>query len=485
MKITTGICGITKVVFAVIVVFSVVLSCAVSKRSMPVEVPDGFTSNGEAGLADKWWESFQDENLDFLVEKALGDNMTLLAAWDRLDQAMAVEGAEWAALWPELKADFTISDSEHAGSYDEGTYPNIAMSDKTSYMLAFTASYELDLWGRVRASRKAAGAELSATREDLDAAEITISGEVASTWYELVEWELQIKLLENQIEINEQYLELVELRFTNGLASAADVLQQRQQLESTKGEMPLALAQRDVLQHQLAVLTGEQPGKDLGLVAEALPELPPLPDTGVPADLLLRRPDVRSSRLRLEAADYRVKEAMANRLPKIGITLSAQDQEEDLETLFDNWLKNLAVNIAVPIIDAGRRKSEVIRTRAVASERLHDFGNTVLEALLEVENALVLESRQREYVESLDQQLETAQNTLYFTRDRFRNGDTDYLPVLTALQTLQSIERQNLQARRNLVSYRIQLYRALGGGWDIERKDTDTGSEVLSDGEES
>jgi len=394
----------------------------------------------------------------------MSENLDILTAWDRLDQAMATAKIAGAPLWPNADAGFSVTDTEAMGSKDPMTI------EDTFYGLSLTASYEIDLWGRIRSSRNAARADMLATRENLDTVAITISGEIARTWYELIEARSQLDILAEQKRVNETFLKFLELRFNQGFARAVDVLQQRQVLARTLGETPLAESRFTLLSHRLAVLLGKPPTTEIELNGEILPELPPLPDTGVPSDLLLKRPDVRAAHLRLEASDYRVSAAIADRFPRLSISISAQDTETEFHSLFDNWIRNLAANMTAPIFDGGRRRSEVERTRAVASENLHAFENAVLGALKEVEDALVQERRQAEFVANLARQVDIARQTVEFTQERYMNGATDYLPVLTALLTLQSLERSEAEAQRLLITFRINLYRALGGGWELDRQ---------------
>ena len=440
-------------------------SCATPPSGIPsLDAPEKFSISGDVESPDRWWEAFEDQELNGLVERAMVDNLDVLTARDRLDQAVAAAGIARAPLLPDVNAAFSVTDTDIVGSRD----PLIV--EDTFYGLSLTASYEVDLWGRVRAGRNAAGSDLRASREDLDTVAITISAEIAGTWYELIEQRSRLSILAEQTDVNRTYLSLLELRFNQGQTAAAEVLQQRLLLAAIEGEAPLVESRLEVLEHGLAVLLGKEPTSEIAAVGRKdLPALASLPDTGLPADLLLRRPDVRAARLRLEAADYRTGAAIADRLPRLSISIAAQDTEAEFRSLFDNWIKNLAANLTAPIFDGGRRRSEVERRRAVASERLHDYKKTVLGALKEVEDALAQERRQAEFVESLDDQIRIARLTLEFTRERYLNGATDYLPTLTALQTLQTLERSRIEAQRRLITFRINLYRALAGGWDLER----------------
>lgn len=451
-------------------------SCPEPKKKPAVDMPQSFSESGRVSPPDKWWTAFSDAELNRLEEEAMTDNLDVLAAWDRLDQANSLYKSASAGLWPSVSASLSMTDKKMEGEKQStetsptgGSVSPSASSEGTSYSGSLTASYELDLWGRVRSGKEAAKADFEASREDLHAMAMTVSSQVALTWYELVEQKLQLGVLKEQEQLNKDYLELQTLRYRQGAAAAADVVQQRQQLEAVRSELPNTQSKVETLKHQLAVLIGKPPRTEISVERDSLPGLPPLPRTGIPADTLMQRPDVRSARKRLEAAGHRVDQAFANRLPSISITLSASDTEEEIESLFENWLRNLTINLAAPIFDAERRKAEEEKARAAASERVHSFEKTVLTALQEVENALAQEENQKEYIKRLEKQMRSARQSLELSRERYRNGATGYLPVLVNLKNLQALERQQLTAKRMLITYRVNLYRALGGSWEMER----------------
>jgi outer membrane protein TolC len=199
-------------------------------------------------------------------------------------------------------------------------------------------------------------------------------------------------------------------------------------------------------------------------------DLPPLPATGLQSSLLEIRPDVRSAWLRLLAADQRVAAAAADRLPRLSLTGRASTTAEQIEQLFDDWLASLAANLLAPILDGGRRRAEVERSQAVAAEALHDYGQTVLTALTEVEDALTLEQHQQEYLASIDRQLVLATQATGRIRDRYLNGAEDYQRVLISLLSEQQLQRTQITAHRELFENRVNLCRALAGGWEMTRK---------------
>jgi len=466
-------------------------SCAIfrapSTPEQPVEAPARVSQDGEAALAQRWWESLDDPELNRLIEQALSGNFDLQTAWDRLDQSAALARKAGAALRPQLNGEVAVSRTRSERDASSGTAATTGEASTAtttdSISLALSASYEVDLWGRVRSVRRAAELNLLASGENLSAAAITVSAEVANKWYGIVQQRAVLKLLAEQVKTNSEFLELVELRFKHGKASAVDVLQQRRQLESTKGQMPIARMQLALFEHQLAVLLGKGPQYKTAGALDALPGLPPLPRTGLPAELVRRRPDLRAAHARLAGANENIAAAAADRFPALRLTARGQTDADDLGGLFDNWLTNLAANLAGPILDGGSRSAEVARTRAVASERLHEYAGLILNALKEVEDALVREQQQRDYLVSLDTQLELARQVVAESRLRYVNGATDYLPVLESLSTLQQLERSGYEARRLLIEYRIGLYRALGGGWDMQRNNSVTTTTNVKPGE--
>ena len=425
----------------------------------PVELPAAFSAVGEAPATDRWWQGFGDEVLDGLVDEALAGNFDFLAVWDRLDQARAVAARAGAPLWPSLEG--------RAGALREVVRtPQAGRVYDTDWSLGLLAGYEVDLWGRLRATHGAALLDVAAGEQDLQAAAISLAAAVARTWYLLVETRAQLELLQEQLQVNQQYLDVITMQFRKGRADATDVLQQRQLVERTRGDLVRLQSDLTVVEHELAVLVGRVPGTLETPAAAALPELPPLPDPGVPVEWVRRRPDVAAAELRVQAADARLAAAIADQFPRLGLSVSATTSAERARDLFDSWIASLAANLTAPLFQGGRLRAEVDRTRAVAAEQLHDYGQTVLVSLAEVENALTRETRQEQYVRSLAEQLVLARQAKDQTLENYTKGTTDFLRYLTALQSYQGLQRQLLAARLDLVLFRIDLYRALAGGWE-------------------
>jgi NodT family efflux transporter outer membrane factor (OMF) lipoprotein len=435
------------------------------------DFPSSYSLYAEnASRETPWWKGFASPELDRLLDVALRDGFSIRQARARLDQARAAARKAGASLYPSLSVEAGSSHTRQKvenGPSGERTY-----TTTKRHSLGLAAQYELDLWDRIGSSREAERLEVQASQEDVHAAFMTLSGQIAADWIEILQVRREQALIRAQIATNEIYLEVLELRFDKSLSTALDVLQQREVLARTRTLLAPLEARERVLMNETAVLLGKAPNFDLGLTADDLPSPLPFPLRGVPADLLANRPDVRAAGLRLRSSQWEISSARADRLPAITLTGQAEYASDQFNTLFDNWLANLAAGLIGPIFDGNRRSAEVDRTRAVARERLVAYEQTVMEAVRDVENALVNMIKQQAYLEAVRKQLALAEMTLKQAGERYQNGVVTYLTVLTSLLDVQSLERTLVQGEADLLLYQIGLCRALGGSWydDLEEQ---------------
>ena len=408
---------------------------------------------GEVPLQAQWWLDFQDDTLTLLIDRAIGDNFSLQATREKINEAQAIARQAGAALVPGLDGQGSAA----------STRDHTTDSSRETFSLGLAASYEIDLWGRVRSQRDAAVLDTNATEADYHTAVISLTAQVALTWYQLVEADLQLVLLKEQQDTNAKVLQLISAQFKAGKVGIADVLQQRQLVESTIGGLAALRAERDILANQLAILLGVVPTSAAMVQRVQLPTLPPLPETGVPLDLLTKRPDIGSSLQRLQAADNRLAAAAADRLPRLSISADLSATGENSGDLFNNWFSTLGANLFGPLFDGGRREAEVARNESIAGQLFYRYGQTILEAIGEVENSLVREKEQQVILSSLETQLQYAAETIKNVGDRYRQGVENYQRVLLALLSHQNLQRSILTSRRQLITFRISLYRALSG----------------------
>lgn len=447
---------------------------AVEHPSAPVELPGQYTAGGEetprqADAADTpWWTDFADPRLNAMEEALFTENLELRAAWARLRQAQALTSGAAARRLPQV----AVSASAGRQRQRFGSFPSQEFS---MFSLSAPISYELDLFDRLGSEEVAAELDAVSTRQDAESLALVLSAQLADVWFQTLEAHARVRLLSSQKESQERFLELLKLRFEQGIAPASDVTQQEAQSYGTRAQLSQAKAARQLLLHQLALLLGKAPGSpavptleegETSGTADALPNaLPTPPVLGVPADLLLHRPDVRAAQLRVVAADRRVGIAIASWFPSLSLSGSVGFNANSLGALFEEIIWSFVGSLSQAIFDGGQRSAQIDLQRAVLSERLDGFANTLLTAIHEVENALVQERQQVQYLSDLTAQVNSLRSSHTQAVQRYRQGLTDFLPVLTTQTALQNAELALVGGKRTHISYRIQLYRALGGSW--------------------
>ncbi len=419
--------------------------------------PKVFSLSGEEELLPRWWHHFNSAALNQAVERALGSNLTLKIATARIEEMQAAAQKVGAALLPAVETRAAASSQRR----NSGASSN-------NFSLGVAASYELDLWGRLRSIKGAAAAELLASKKAFEVAALTIAAETATTWLLLLENRVQQQLVRKQQTINAKTAAIIEWKVRSGQKEIADLLQQRQLIQRDEAELAELSAKETQLCHRLNILQGKPPQSSSFLSENnelpQLPELPPLPKTGVPLQLLQKRPDVRQAWLALCAADQYTAAAIASRLPSLSLQANAESVATSGRELFSNWLTTLAANLFAPILDGGRRKAEVKRKQAIATKQYHLWTATMLKALQEVEDALAAESSLARQLASRKEQLQLAQNAAAALNRRYRQGTTNYQRVLQATLSAQQLEKSVLHNRLQLLCERINLYRALSGG---------------------
>ncbi len=438
------------------------VGCAVhSPQSIepPIPVPASFTGQNATGAPiERWWEAFGDADLNLLMEEAFSGNPDLVQAYERFEQSRAVYRSSTAARKPsvDLKGEWSREDTPSFFGNNSGN----------SYILSLAAGFEPDLWQKLKSRTMAAGLDMEALREEIKTLYISLSARIADLYYLAAEQRAQMKLTEQTIKSYTDILSLVEQRYRGGLVPALDVYQARQNLFRVRARRAVLESALRVTEHALSVALGHYPGnKTTGGLIE-LPETPAAFPAGLPSELLSRRPDVRAALLRLKASDARVAVAIAGRFPSFNLIGSYGTSSFVFSTgdILGNFWKVL-INLSQPLLDGGRRSAEVDRSRAVFRENLALYHKAVLNAFQEVEDALVRNRTSEERISQLQGQAKAAGSALRLSQARYMQGLSGYLPVLIAQTLYFDTQGQLLTARRQLISDRITLARALGGEW--------------------
>ncbi len=337
-----------------------------------------------------------------------------------------------------------------------------------TYTLAFPAAFEVDLWGRLARAEEAARAELLQAEENRRTIAQGVVAEAVNLYLLMESLERRIQLAEWSIESFRRSVVLVESRYKRGITSSLDVRQARRILTQAEAVLPLLRQDLGNTQQRLSVLLGRYPDTR---PARFQPEdyykpLPPVP-AGLPSELLLRRPDVQAAEARLKSLNAQVGVAQANRFPRITLTGSFGYVSDDLDLLFkpESELWNLAMGFFQPLFDAGRLKAAQRGAEARYEQGLAEYSRTVLTAFLEVESALLTRKEQIERRERFVQFLEEARATQEVAESRYQRGLIDYLTVLDAQQTRFVAEQNLVEVDLAILTNRVALNRALGGGW--------------------
>lgn len=406
----------------------------------------------------EWWTVYNNDALNTLIETAFLTNPNLSQIRARLDQAKAIKVQNRAPLFPTLTIDGSRSTTNSGSGQALGFF--ITGSE---FALQGAASYELDIWGGNTASLNSSRASEDAAQEDIYAAKITLSASIVEAWLTILSLHAQERLIRSQIETNQKILSLQERRFELGGSTALDILQQEEQLALSQASLPDVVSAKEQAINNLVVLIGQDRRVDYAFDETSFPAPLTVPDAGLPSDLLANRPDVRAAWLRLISADWAVNAAYADRLPSFSLSSILSARQRVLDGIFDAWLLDLAASVSLPLIDGGLRRGAVQQALGFTDEQYHAYRETVLGAVIDVENALVANTYQDERLKAVENQLNASRQTLERAQFSYVNGSATYLNVLTSLNNVQALEQLLQQELLTQSLERVALYRALGG----------------------
>jgi outer membrane protein, multidrug efflux system len=440
-------------------------------------VPDAWTQSvvdemgaDGAGLRS-WWTSFQDPVLDRLVERAEANNRDLVSALWRIEAARAELGIARGEWLPSVDGggDYTRFRGSKNDSFPVlGTIPEPENQNRTT--VGLDASWELDVFGRIRRQVQAANAELDATVEDERDVRVVLFAQVASTYVDIRTLQQRIELARSNAQTQRDTLDLTQRRLDAGLVPALDVAQAESNLATTESEIPALREGLEAAMHRLAVLLGETPGSVAELIentAALRQDLAPL-GIGAPAELLRRRPDVRGAERRLAAQIARIGVATADLYPRFSLSGSygyaSLDGSQTLDS--DSRLYAVGPSFRWNLFDGGRIRNVIAAQRALAEAATADYENTVLRALEETETALSAVKNERERQQKLAEAAAAAERAAGYVRSLYEEGLVDFQNVLDAQRTLFQAQDRRAASAGRAVDNLVQLYRALGGGWD-------------------
>jgi multidrug efflux system outer membrane protein len=429
---------------------------------------DNAASASAASLADlKWFEVFEDERLQELIRTALVRNYDLRAAVVRLDAARANVGVARADQLPSLgaAADMTTLRFSRGGNFP---VPDGFEQKRTFGGMALNLlSYELDVWGRLRRSTDAAQAEMLASDENRKAVVTTLVGNVASAYFNLLALDAELEIARRTLATREESLRVVKAREARGLATVLDVRQAEQLVHTAAQAIPEIEQQIEQTENHISLLLGQSPGpvaRGRSLIEQ---RQPPAVPPGLPSSLLQRRPDIRAAEQNFSAANALADVARAAYFPRISLTGFLGSQSNQLTSLFTapTGVWQFVPQVSQPVFTGGRIRSHVRMAEAQQQAAVIEYERVVQTAFREVSDALVRYSKVRETRARQESLLTTLQDRSRLSAVRYRGGVDTLLSVLDAERDLFNAELALTQTRRNELLALVQLYRALGGGW--------------------
>ena len=454
------------------------------------EVPASFAGGDLPGdyQSREWWAAFDDPVLDAVVDSVLTANFDLAEAVARVQQARAQAGIARAGLFPTVQAGASVTDQNTpanagfgeqfrklAGGEDGGLPGGLEFPDRlefTTYALGADFAYELDFWGRARNDARAAGAQYLASEADYHAARIGVLAATITTYFEIVALRRQTALAGELVAVLREREQLAATRYERGLVTSFELYQVRLDLWNTEAGLPQLETQLNDAEGRLAVLLGGYRSKLDAIVPETLApaSLVEPVAAGVPANLLLQRPDVRAAGLRLDAARYTIGARRAELLPSLSIsgTIGVQSSKADGLFRVDQWFRNLLGNLTAPIFQGGRLRNNVALAHAQFNQVAAAYGRAVVTAVYEVEAALAALANEDRRHASLTSQRGEAQASVALQSERYESGIGGYTDYLDALRTLLNVESTLAAAGRDMALARLAVHRALGGDWIAE-----------------
>lgn len=436
-----------------------------------------------------WWRRFGDEVTGVLVAAAIDENLDLRASAARVVQAQALVRQARAARLPNLSAGLTASgrqtpETDASDFFPTGGAPGgvtlggLPDDFIETYDLNLSASWQVDLFGRLRRQEQAARLDYVASRADRVALAHSIVAEVIRGRVAVATLQLRLTLAQDNLESLRETLEVVDNRYGAGVGDPVELRLARENVATAEAQIPPLEAQLATQQYALGVLLGRRPGalKALPETLPPLPELPP-PPLGLPAALLDRRPDLLASEFRAKAAQARIGASVAELFPDLSLTGSYGVTSNDLSDLIDSdsIVYSIVGSVAQPIFTGGRIRANIRRAEAVAEELAANYAGTVLTAMREVNEALVREAAGRREVAATITALEEATAAEELARSRFSRGVGNLLSVFEAERRRRNAEERLALARQGVWEARINLHLALGGDWFDATAETDAG----------
>jgi multidrug efflux system outer membrane protein len=436
----------------------------------------GGETNSSAGNVAMWWKNFNDAKLDSMIDRAVQSNLDLKIAAARVREARAEYQVASADFWPTIGTSASYErqrQSKNQPIIGAFNLPPNTPFENNIYQAGFDASWEIDVFGGTRRATEAARAQVAAAEFGRRDTLVTLLAEVARNYVEARGYQRRLAIAGQNIKAQEDSLAITQNRFTNGVVPDLDVRQATTLLATTRAEVPTLEIGLQTSIHRLGVLLGQPPEA----LMQELSQVAPIPaaslevPVGLPSELLLRRPDIQKAERQLAAASAQIGVATADLFPKFSLTGMAGFQSVSAGDWFAGASKFWSVGPTVQwrIFDAGRIRANIKVQNAREEQALANYEQTVLVSFEDVENALVGYAREQVRRRSLEEAVVSSQASLRAANQLYANGLANFINVLDAERSMYQAQDQLVQSERAVSVNLISLYKALGGGWNVER----------------
>lgn len=438
-------------------------ACATSPDQSPVpeiEVPSEWTSSSSSEAPTAWLKDFESPELEALISEALANNPNLEATAGRLNKSIAEARIVGANLMPNAGLGLNAARQQISTFGPTSTGGTIF----ENYDLSLNVSWELDIWGRLRDRTAAALAQVEASMADLRGAQLSLAAQTSKAWFNVIEAQQQLDFAESTAQSYAKDEQTLESRFKRGLNTGFELRRIRTLAASSQADVAIRQEALSRAIRSLEIVLGRYPGASLH-PESSLPKLPAQIPTGLPAQLLERRPDLIAAERELAASEKELAGSKKDRLPQISLTASAGRSTQEFEDLLDGdfsvWA--LAGNLTQPIFQGGRLIANVDRSASIRDQAAAIYRDTVLRAFLEVETTLAAEAYLRNEYESLQRAETEALAAEALARHRYSSGIGDFTETLDVIRAADIAESRLIGVRNRLLQNRIDLYLALGG----------------------
>lgn len=423
----------------------------------------GFKVAAPSQDLSRWWGRFGDPVLTKLVSSSLSNSLDVETAMSRVRQARASRESEASSLFPTLSG----SAGSNAGTTIRDNAPD---SRSISYSTGLNASWEVDLFGKRRTSLLASSANINAAVENLHTVQSSLASEVALAYLDFRSAQSRLQIVRDSLKSREETYQLTVWRQKAGQIDQLDLRQAETSLEQAKASIPSLEQSISQTKNRLTLLAGQTPGAFDGLLSSKSRDIPSPPSglaIGIPADTVRQRPDVRSSAYQWVAAVYKTRAAKLERLPNLNLSGSLGINAATVGKVFNPQAATagLVAGLSGPIFDAGRIRANIEIQNEAEEQALLAYSSNVLQALSEVEDALIACRRSAERIAVLERATVSAREASILAGQRYGAGVVDLVTVLDAQRTELGLEESLIAARTDRSSAYVQLYKALGGGW--------------------